>query len=126
MESIAGQSSFLRVFRCFALVGVLALLLTGCSHTSKDCEGGWGGAFGLDPAVGMFYLAALPVMKAGCYALADTADWFDEDNLRTVSPEERDYLLGDIEQIIQWSQGALALAKKIIFQERLGKRNNLG
>ena len=33
-----------------------------------------GGAAGLDPAMFMFYLAALPVMKAGCYALADTAE----------------------------------------------------
>ncbi len=42
---------------------------------------------------------------------------------KAVSPEERDYLLGDIEQIIQWGQGALALAKKLIFQELEYNRN---
>ena len=69
MESIAGQSSLLRVSRRFALVGVIfSALLTGCA------------------VVGLTVYA---VNAVG--AVVDvTSSWYDEDNLRTVSPEERD------------------------------------
>lgn len=36
---------------------------------------------------------------------------------KAISTEERDYLQKDIRQIIEWSQGALALAKKIMLQD---------
>ncbi len=36
---------------------------------------------------------------------------------KALSEEERDYLLADIDQITEWSQGALELAKKIFFED---------
>ena len=80
MESIAGQSSFRRVFRCFALVGViLSALLTGCSHTPDSCLTGEHYGNVVHPGE----IVLLPLYVAGCYA---TADWADPDNLAIVAP----------------------------------------
>ena len=36
---------------------------------------------------------------------------------KSITREERDYLQADIQQIIEWSQGALELAKKLFYQD---------